>query len=198
MGPWASRPPNLKSRVPARESGGPGRCQEGSEWHGATEQGTEPPMGTGDGDDPRDLPGKSGMGMPVGVDPRSPANRGWGWGWGSGVPCPATEPGQKNFKEGRRVIGHYYAVTVPSLPLSGTGSPGGAELEGHWQSCHSGRSLRLLSSSISHWHRDVAREKEPEKADSEAEAPSVTPGTLGAPAGTREAHKSTAKKRLLA
>jgi hypothetical protein len=27
-------------------------------------QGTEPPMGTGDGD-----------------DPRSPANRGWGWGW---------------------------------------------------------------------------------------------------------------------
>ncbi len=46
--------------------------------------------------------GKSGVG--VGVDPRSPANRGWdphprspanrgrGWGWGSGVPCPARGP----------------------------------------------------------------------------------------------------------
>jgi hypothetical protein len=32
--------------------------------------------------------GESGMGM--GLDPRSPANRGWGWGWGSGVPCPAS------------------------------------------------------------------------------------------------------------
>jgi hypothetical protein len=54
-------------------------------------------VGTGDGDDPRS-PFKSGMA--VGVDPRSPANRGWdphprspenrGWGrgWGSGVPCP--------------------------------------------------------------------------------------------------------------
>jgi hypothetical protein len=48
--------------------------------------------------------GKSGMGM--GVDPRSPANRGWdphprspanrgwGWGWGSGVPCPGPEHGR--------------------------------------------------------------------------------------------------------
>jgi hypothetical protein len=52
-------------------------------------------IGDGDGDGPP-IPGKSGM------DPRSPANRGWdphphprtnrgwGWGWGSGVPCPGS------------------------------------------------------------------------------------------------------------
>jgi hypothetical protein len=58
--------------------------------------------------DPRQIGGGGGGGPPiscksgvgVGVDPRSPANRGWdphphprrnrgwGWGWGSGVPCP--------------------------------------------------------------------------------------------------------------
>jgi hypothetical protein len=59
-------------------------------------------IGGGGGGGPP-IPGKSGVG--VGLDPRSPANRGWngstppspanrGWGrgWGSGVPCPAKPP----------------------------------------------------------------------------------------------------------
>ena len=49
--------PNLKRLI----GGSEGRR---SVLSGTLIQGTEPPMGTGDGD-----------------DPRSPANRGWGWGW---------------------------------------------------------------------------------------------------------------------
>ena len=50
------------------------------------------------------IPDSGNSGVGVGVDPRSPANRGWdphphprrnrgwGWGWGSGVLCPGRVP----------------------------------------------------------------------------------------------------------
>jgi hypothetical protein len=78
----------------------PAGASRGKLRSGMPAQGTEPPIWDGGGPP---IPGKSGV--VAGVDPRSPANRGWGWGWGSGVPCPvpAGSEASPNFKLKRTI-----------------------------------------------------------------------------------------------
>jgi hypothetical protein len=66
-------------------------------FEGQNSQGTEPPMGTGDGN-----------------DPRSPANRGWGWGW-------TPEPRQIGDGDGDRDRGPGFRALAKSDPSSGLG-----------------------------------------------------------------------------
>jgi hypothetical protein len=80
-------------------------CQCQCQWPHASEpavQGTEPPMGTGDGD-----------------DPRSPANRGCRWGW---TPDPR-QIGDRGWGcSGPPIVGACQTASAEQLHLMGTGS----------------------------------------------------------------------------